>query len=147
MRWDIRYVAHRAGSLAQNYAAGTFSRQERGNVQCRRESRRRARLDGTLSRRVLQIVIAARAVYDGSIYLVNMHAVPDDVGIEARLQMLDYTFFKFRRQDATCFRKETSSRSPDAKLGRPAWLRAFIFFHQQFRVARKKEAERERERG
>jgi len=33
------------------------------------ESGEDARLDGTLSRRVLQIVIAARAVYNGSIYI------------------------------------------------------------------------------
>jgi len=105
------------------------------------ESRGDARLDGTLSRRLLQIVIAARAVYDGSIYLVNMHAVPDDVGIEARLQM-DYTFFKSRR------RVKAQLASAKGRQTWPAWLasRVHIFSPVSQVVRKRKEGKRERER-
>ena len=73
-RWDIcrlLYV-YRVAPALQNYAAGTFSRQKqvhgdgKGRAQCKRVKKMQ-QPDGTLSWRLLQIVMAARAVYGGSV--------------------------------------------------------------------------------
>jgi len=69
-----------------------------------------------------------------------MHAVSDDVGIEARLQMLDYTFFKFRRAKTQVASAKRLYRR-DAKLGGPRSLRIFP------PVSSDKKKKKKRERG
>lgn len=101
-RWDIcplLYVYHVAPAL-QNYAAGTFSRQKQvhdgnGRAQCKRVKKMQ-KPDGTLSWRLLQIVMAVRAVYGKSVSRKYASSMTSRSRCISRMLGCGYKFSKFK---------------------------------------------------